>query len=821
MAGWLRALRGTQGNSEELVTAPRSGCAPTPAVVLALGRLGVEVAADVQSIFLHSDERHAAVTCFLALADGAEGPRFVPLEDAPSAGMDGSQTRWEASQRCVAGTARLRATLEAALRDLRTHERLIAAGLGDVLAPPLDLIIVADLTRPGAAGALIPLVLLLQDLLAHEPYGMGHLLLSTAFADEEISAAQVYVALRELDALADPAQMVLGQPLAEALGLEAVTPLSFRIYLFDHRKDGMREVKDRAELRVILGNFLLALLSGRLAQRTADDIPRPEMLERRAFYSAAAATALIFQPEPLIEACAARLGADFIAAEMGPEAVPDPRLADELAAKLEATLGDLRSWLERLCIDTPCEVRATAKGVHLGLHFTGFRWEQVRREDWAETIDRYDALFGRMKLPRYRERMEENATTLARELLARQDAAIEALPQAARLYPGGLRTARRALQKLDERLEERIETLSVRGEGPTVPLHEKQDLEILERAAWNFPDLPAFVARLVLLCTVEAYALISLGAGLRRWLAVSLWLGWGVALLACMATVGAAFLWLQRKDARLIKLRSRCVHNVERKYAALLEETAQEQLVVLCQELRKRIAEALEKLERLQATLKETQEQLAEHWAASPQVASPFRVSAVDNTFAEWAYRRWRVPPEEMRGPLLEEHRFLAGWREVATEVLISRLLSYGRRIFAPLRTLSLEDVLRRRGDEDVAALLSALAQRTTPLLRPNFDRLGGGGHAHTGRYVLLGDPATSAFAPALNGTLSAWETVTTGDRYVALCCCTHHLIPLAALRELMRRGRRAYQGLGVEERRRIEVLGIGDQRLETGDSIQ
>jgi len=93
------------------------------------------------------------------------------------------------------------------------------------------------------------------------------------------------------------------------------------------------------------------------------------------------------------------------------------------------------------------------------------------------------------------------------------------------------------------------------------------------------------------------------------------------------------------------------------------------------------------------------------------------------------------------------------------------------------------------------------------PLLRPNFDRLGGGCYAHGARYVLVADPRTSAFASMLEGPLAEWEVVTTGDPYVVACCRVRHLIPLAALRDLTRRGRRAYRELEPERRRKLHLF--------------
>ena len=400
---------------------------PTPALVLALDALGLEVAADLESIFLHGDKRRAAVTRFLALTYNVQdGPGLIPVREAQRPQERTVLTRREAGQRIIEHAASLRAALETELRELHTQERLIEAGLVDAAAPPLDLFVVADLTEPSASGALGPLAYLIANLLAYEPEGRAHLLLSTAtFAtagNGGTGDAQAYIALQELDALLDPVRTSVRRSLAAALGLEADAALAVATYLFDRHKEGTREVKDRKELRDILGNFLLALLSAGLAQQLGERLPIPEMIERRAFYSSGAASALVFEPRPLLETCAARLGADFI--EMGQDAVPDARAVDEWAERTEDQIAGPRRWLEQLCANTPCEIRVGADGLHLGLHFHGFRFGGVQKEDWADKIASYSVLFDRTKLPRYTQTIQENADKLTGRTTADLEAAV-------------------------------------------------------------------------------------------------------------------------------------------------------------------------------------------------------------------------------------------------------------------------------------------------------------------------------------------------------------------------------------------------------------
>lgn len=784
--------------------------APTPGLVVAVGALGTRIAADVQTIFLRGDPRRAAATTFLTLQFAGAGgqaalvERAEPQEAAPLLPQ-------EACRQVAVAAAGLRSAIVGALRELRTHERLAAAGLDEVMAPPLDVYLVADLTDPAAAGALPPLSLLLQDILAQEPDGVGHLLLSTAaFPASEGEAAQeqalVYASLQALDTWTDPQRCASWQPLAAQLGLEQALPCGLRVYLFDSRKEGTREVKDLAELVVIMGNCLLALLSGGLAQRLAAALPVSTLREHRAPYSSAGASALIFEPEILLDACAARLADEFLGAEVVPGVIPDPQLAAGWADEVIGQAGPVRRWIERVCAETPAEIRATEDEWSIGLHFARFGFERIDKEAWAEAIDNYDALFGRTKLPAYRQAMDANAQALTQALIANQDAAIEALPQQPSLYPGGLAAARRALQRLSAAWTERGE--KVGAVGAALPPREKEDLAALELAAREFPDLPAFIGRLILLVTLQVYSFLTIAHGLAPDRPAGGPWAWAITALVGLLIVGACVLWLWRKARRLIVLRERCVGNSEAKYAAVLEGMARERLATLCQTLNNRISAALEQLAGLEKEVATARDVLVRRQERPEGQDTFFRVQVSDAGVVNWAYRRWRIAPEDLRQPLFVEGRLLTGWRSLTAVALVERLLTHMQPLFADVRGLTLQDVLIQRGREAAQHMLLGLPRDAVPLQRPNFDRLGGGGNANERRYLVNQPTALVAGDQQLQSAFADWELVT-GDPYAVISCRTRQMLPLAALRELVRQSHKAY--LGLDEATRTTLHAVAD----------
>jgi len=736
---------------------------PTPALVLAIGQLASETVAEGELIFLRGDRRRASTTSFLALGKIGEGqgqPKFilVPLKQALTSKISKSQDARQSYQDFISAASNIRAALEVALHNLRTHERLLEVGLGDKPALPLDVILLADLTDPMCA-VLFPLAVILQSLLTHEPYGKGHLLLSTAVFSPQgtnrQTEAQLYTHIQTLEALFAARRNTVKDQLASALGMtELLPPLPFSCYLFDCYKEGTWEVKDEAELKIILGNFLLALLSGGLAQQLSPAAPQPDILDRQAYYSGAAATALVFDPQALSRACAARLGAEIIVEEFGPQVPADPRLGQIVTDELMAQMPTPRDWLKRLIAGIPYELSPTGD-LRLNIHFADLRFEDVPIERWVQSILDYDESFEKTRFPDHQAALQTNAEELCEEMQSRLTALIEALPQQPRLYPGGLAASRQVLQNMAGLFEEHQRLFSSNQNGAAYTATFTAALQTLDQAIAALPKPPLWINRLPLPLKTIAISIFTL-------------------------------LFLRREHQRLILLRQQCVRSLEQKVAAALEEIAGQRLAGLCQQLLEAIAQAEESLQRLENILDRVRKRLAREWKEFPPAASIFRPSAVDKAVAGWAFSHWRQPAEKVRTSLLSDHGFLREWREATVRDLEMRLLDFGGEVYQSLWELGLDDILPQRSDKDAEALITILAQGAVPLLRPNFDRIGGSSASYQTRHLLCADPQASIFTPSLRKDLGEWQSVATGDAYLALCCRVRHMIPLAALHELL-----------------------------------
>ncbi len=337
----------------------------TPALILTIGTSMASAIAEVEHIFFQSDPRRRAATQFLALnLHSKKGDvELMPIRETAQAKTNHPPS-WKESYEQANGLAEnLKTGIRSALHELRSHEKLLEVGLGGKTVLPLDVILVADLAE-GDASALLVLLPLIQSLLVDEPYTKVHLLLNTAvFEENPLAEANVYISLKNILSLLNA---------RERLDLP-------QMVLFDRYKEGVWEARDAFEVQTILGNFLLALLSGGLAQHLAHQVSQVDAEENRAFFSSASATALIFDVEQLQKACAMRLGSEIIESEFQSKLIPDPVPVEELAGEFATNHANQQTWTMRLCRDSL--FHAHAGGLGLELHFSDLRFEDVPMED--------------------------------------------------------------------------------------------------------------------------------------------------------------------------------------------------------------------------------------------------------------------------------------------------------------------------------------------------------------------------------------------------------------------------------------------------------
>jgi hypothetical protein len=713
----------------------------TPAMVLTIGTSMTSAIAEVERIFFQSDPRRKASTQFLALNSYSKKGE-VELLPIGKAAQSKTNLLWkEAYEQANSLTEHLKTGIRSALHELRSHEKLLEVGLGGKTVLPLDVILIADLAE-GDASAMLVILPLIQSLLVDEPYTKIHLLLNTAIFDENpLAEANVYASLKDIRSLLNG---------RERLDIP-------QIYLFDRCKEGVWEAHDALEVQTILGNFLLALLSGGLAQHLAHQVSQVEVEEHHAYFSGASATALIFDVEQLQKACAARLGSEILVSEFHSQIIPDPTPVEELAGEFVANHANQQTWTMRLCRDSL--FHAHAGGLGLELHFSDLRFEDVLMEDWVKVIQSYDTLFKEKHLPMQCDLLNKNVAELDREFLEQLTMFAQSLPQQPRLYPGGLCASKLTLERIRRTLQaEQSISADLSALEQDWVARVKTSLEALEKTMSLLPKPPRWVFRLPPILRKPAIQLFNL-------------------------------IFLHAELKNLLDLRQTSVFLLEQKYAVWMEESLNQNLTELCKGWVTALDKQTRSLKRLQSTFDKLQTCFAEKTTSLISSSSMFRPSVLNETVLSWAYYYGKRPEDGFRHALLNEWKFLDEWQKAGSKAFEERLGTFCRQVYQPLQNLEMEEVLRHRNGLSPNDLASALSQGAIPLLRPNFDQTGSGA-SYQMQFFQSKYPHSSSILPILKSDMQAWQEIATDDAYIAICSRVRMMIPVSALSHVFERGR-------------------------------
>ncbi len=749
----------------------------SPSLVLSIGRLASRTAADVQALFLRSDPWRSRAVKFLTLTPSPKGGfSWLPLRSGHKSGIVG-KTRAKICFDMIKSAASWQMELENALHDLRSHERVLRAGLEEKTVYPLNVVVMANLTEPFAA-ALFPLMVGLGNLLLHEPCSQVSLLLGVAeFSPSKLQAeAPVCLAanLDDLQALfAQPS--LLWERLASNFVLKEPSFPNAQVFLFDRFKEGMWEVLDEKELSVLIGNSTLALLIGEGGTFAPAHTQSNSLL-----YNGMGAAMLFYDPAELMESCAARLGAEIIRSEFVGEALPELQAIDETVGEIASLVGDSRNWLESLLAETPFALHAgNISGVQL--HFADLSFDGLPMEEWAYAIGGYDKYFGEKRYPEVVERLHSNAQKLTMQLAGALADALDGLPQQAKLYPGGLDAARKVIELLTVQLQAEINTYSPWDEADKSEQSLEQGVEdtlkLLDDAVDKLPKAPAWL-RLV----------PSPAEGLVRLIFAMLY---------------------QRSDlARLMILRQMAIQTVEKKYATLLEKEARQEIHNLCKQFLEAYKRASDDVQILQATIYSACLRLEKRAALPGQIETLFRQPAVDPAVYEWAFSQGYKPAEELRLLLIEREGLLDNWKILDAKKIEAALMSFGRGLYQFTWHLTLDEVLAHRGEADLQTLWASLSQGAVPLLRPDFDGTGAGGRAIQSQIFLCQSAKGTPFTTLLRSPLSRWQVFSTGDPYLAFCLRLRQGIPLAALGDLYQRTQATFEKLEPNAMESLSLFG-------------
>lgn len=801
-------------------TQPSNTLSPSLGLALALDSFSEQILVDLYQQHMAGNRAYQNIR-LLALRKQDQIYRLVSLETEPASDLSlgSSQTvddygdqRRQAYQSLIDNAASLRQSLEISLHELRAHPRLLQSGLAYHLLVNLNIFLIGDLTNPHTSGLLFPLLTILQDLLANEPYCTLASLLRVALFQQKgttgsedpesarvfrQAAAGLHVALAELDSFLKTSESGLFRRVAIDLGLPDCETTPHQIFLFDRRKEGSLMVQDEQELSLIMGNFCLALLSGDLSQKLSGS----GAYDRAGFnplYNSAAASALLYQPEPLIQACAAWLGISFLTGAIPEEKSPNLALVTELTTKILPVLGTLPEWLDQGCQGLPFQRSQDEARPGLAMHLDGPGFENTQPSEWENLLRQYCERLFEVELPLYCESFLEQFNLFQSARLDGLRSWLQSFVQDGLAIGAGFSTLMQAAQAVEGQTSLNMQSLqdlsAARSRLTTA------ELESAFESLANLVARPPYRPSLRSLRQTFREAIAAQQAKPRRIHNLRSWLSEIIVR------------WLRRGELQLIAGRETCLHTIELALVDRFIEVILADLHAASESLQGLLVQSYEDIDNLEETYRLAQAQLEVHAReVQNHLFSPaplFRPEVITPAVFRWAREHWKPGWEEMRIALIHQSGWLSDWRQLSPEALLQRLLAYCRMIYAPgLAHLSLSEVFDHSDTRLPQVIPAAMIAGSIPLLRANFDRLGGGATAWEIHGLQTFDRQPETIQTLAAQTALEWENLGSSDQRALFVYQVRQGLPLLALADLLRQGQKAWDSLDENHREQLHLF--------------
>ena len=795
---------------------------PTPAIVIAAGNFAVTTAAQIRNIYLRGDPRRKQVTDFFSLSEINSGSlQIISLDAAISKqsqvveneNQPVNQSRKSIFQETLKNIESLKIGIEQALYDIRSHELLIKAGWAEEYDVPVNIYLIADIKDPFAAGAILPISCLLQDITENSNLCKAHALFNTAVfprAAEDPKTDQdveVYTFLLELDDLLQD-KSKNRERLTKALACESSNPPLMTVYLFDCHKEGSYVVKNNEQMQVMVGNALLALMEKDLARRVAAMHDPFEVAAQHSYYNSIGAAALVYDPESLQQACARKVAQEFLETEILSD-VTDVQAAANKAAMVEKKLGDLRAWLEQCVFHLPPavgQVRIDPDTNQLSVLLADLKlqdmdYEHVREISWIRQVKDFSASFEQEVRPQVVSVLTTNNQRLESELSEELETTIETLPIKPDLYPGGIKNALRTLEFLLEYLvkeENKIKKLQLTLQQNRVVVNQaiEEKLEHIQEILNHAPKLP-----------------------------------WIIRILPKFARIWVTPIFYAHRYGKQIfqlqSLKDECLGLVQTQVSIKIQGETLIQILDFIPRIKQIIENGKNDYQALEKKVDAASQQLPLHWPAFPlgQLENGwdeiFRIPVVEQCLAEWGFAKWHPSFEKWIYEFLAEKSPFIDWRTISAEVIIEWLTSLGMDEYKPLWEVTLDEVFGLWEDNTSAfssvepvspQLISKSMGSAFPLLRPDFDAVGGSRLSSISAHGLIGQPEWQHFKASF--TLSRTNNLDllyTSDPYSGLFLQIRHSVPLQSLADMIRSAKHRYSAL--PEGKKQEYIIINSQQ--------
>ncbi|MHC1733388.1 MAG: transglutaminase-like domain-containing protein [Bacteroidales bacterium] len=793
---------------------------PIPTIVITTDVFSVTTVAQIRNIYLRSDPRRQQITQFFSLLEMEDGSlQLASLdeviikegnikEEGPRSDPPNRQSVFQKTLKCADA---LKNRIEQALYDIRNHELLIQAGWVEEYDVPVNIYLLADVKDPFAAGAFLPISCLLQDIAENSNLCNVYALINTAVFPRIVENSkdnldmEVYTFLLELDDLLQ-GQSKNRENLCKALSCEYSRPLSMTVYLFDCHKEGSYVVKNNEHMQIMVGNALLALMEKDMARRV-DAMHDPfEVAEQQSYYNSIGCVAFVYDPETLQSACAKKVAYEFLKTVILTGDI-DVQVAAHEAVKIEKKLGDLRAWLERGVSQMPPvigQVRIDSTTHELSVLLSDLRLSEIDYEHfceipWVQQIKDYAAHSELEIRQQTFTTISNNIKQIETDLSGEINVTIDSLPINPDLYPGGIQNALQTLTFLSEYLlkeSRQIGELQKNLQQKQAPLSQRieQNLERIQTILSHAPKLP-----------------------------------WAIRVLPKFLRVWAAPIFYAHQYGKQIllfrTLKDECLKLLQTQSSIQIQNEILDLVVGVLPRLIQLIENGKSEYQVLKEKADTAAQQIPSDWLTFPldQVKNGwnevFRVSVVEKCLADWCFVKWHPSYEKWIYEFLTDKSPFMDWRNISTEVIVAWLTSLGTRGYAPLWRMSIDDVFGLWEDNtpgfisaEPISLKSILKgiKSAFPLLKPDFDAVGGSRLSMISTHGLLGSPEWRQLKDSsLSPQFAKMDLIYTGDPFTELFLQIRHSISLQSLSDMIRSGKHRFSALSEEKKGKYYIIPI------------
>lgn len=418
------------------------------------------------------------------------------------------------------------------------------------------------------------------------------------------------------------------------------------------------------------------------------------------------------------------------------------------------------------------------------------------RYTWGVKLRDYDSHFQNITLPIAINRLKDNKFQYEANLVETLRKSLDILPLETELYPGGLDNANSVLELFSKHFEnighdlvnlmvELMENQSIISDKLDIKI---QDMQSLLAEAPNLPHwvriLPTFI---------------------RKWIAPFV-----------MTRQYGREIYMARN------LRNECQEFLQQICGLRIEQEALSFIKEILPVLLTQVKETQSDLELYMNKLTHSLKSFSKTWEKFPLASEEngwdeiFRKPVADSVLSNWAYNKWLPNLDVWVHEFTTAQPLFEDWRNVRSKTISAWVLEKSARTYQPVWKIDLDAIFGLWVDQKsgfangkllTSKSITTCMSAAIPLIRPNFDAVGGPKGSSVSFHALTGsqDWRFCRRSTAKNG-INKWQDVLTGDPYTALLIQVHHNIPLKSLMAIFQSAQFRLENMPMEKQDKCQL---------------